>query len=1838
MKISKFKIITIFCVIALMIGFLGTKVSALSLPPADNAYDLLGNKFYCMNRNGGLSFQLKVPTKNGSTITVADTESLEYDFYVEYKDGEIEPTVAYAFYYCEKNGINLQSNENYRAQIQNIFWNSKTWDPHSKMVYYGYQNSLSNHDLCDRVERFGVAYYGLLKNLTTDNLSNVVKADATKAKVLIDQQNKDYIIGPYTLYLDESALPINTSHSKVTREGVISVIREELKSNNPAAFAKANLSGLSGNYTLVDSNGKSIPGPGLESKFYVKYHVNDINSFNYKPENLNINLSFIKNFRGTVFEYHGNKVKLKTLPNLKGKDVTELNWGLVKALNMVASVTDIEKPTNHKEKYYTKEQIYLMKDKDGKITGDYTGKITFKLEGQFWAKLGIVDEGVLGANPIVTIKASIKKTNREMKAGDTRTRSVQDDSGEYLLINGKLIRIRSENRYSYVSVGANNYQYVQSDNGNYLKYDGAYWKIEAYNRYTYREETYMYWPDLSIAEKLFVSWVEDGNAESRIEDTTYDLNNTGPYIQEIAGYGGGADADYITAPYTLPTKDVNLQIGGNVFKDLPSPKSEMGNGRYENTDEKYGGIMVELVEYVNGKNDKVVATTLTDKNGKYRFYGRVNGKYLINPFKKYFVRFIYNGQLYQPTYYKNCIAEPGGYSNAKTSDSVTTVYNTKFGTINSDTDNFVASNGKNAKAFSFEEKIKLDNGDYIAYGNNEALRFSDVWAKFEDIAKNKMTDAGEPDVTDMNKEWNRSANYDQILAELETWLRGLGVNKQVSQITTFIKECMIKSSTGDANSYYPQYTRYVAESIDKNSKEYKANTQSAIVFGKQKYTYIYTKHSDQARYVDFGLSRRLMNDLALQKDVYKATVIVNGKKEDYIYSKKNLDEDGAWQVKVRASDNLYNGVTKYERAVHKSEYLNKNEDVRKDLRVLITYRIAIRNMGQVNATINEIVDHYDADSYTFDGTQNGNTLTPKVYNEYDNNGNVKSSYVNSYIGNIKGEKVSDIALSTKSIRADHDTKLNGYSNIYIRGLENNVLKPGQLEFAYITFEVNKDSNGRIKLDEDNQGRLTSNGKRNIAEINSYSTYYKDGTKIPNYIKEKDGKTELVDTIVKGDKTKIAGLIDSNSNPGSLTDRDLYQSGENVGRIITSTNPVEDRQENDTDQATNIRIIIDKNEEDTRTVKGYVFEDERNKISNKAVVGDGKADSTRINGVTVQLVELVQNVDENGMSMNTYSGEKVWGSYKLDNNLNVESIDDSRYASGSDKSKVIITGPEGTIFEVKPSDLTLNNGEYEFKSMVAGDYIVRFTYGDTDDTVLTNSDNEVNTLLGKKGLNAKSYNGQDYKSTTYQVGVEQSGSYKGINGFVNYETQNGYTDGNVDKAKLFYYDTVKSEAVRDISDAKDVYANREAVNAWSMGIRNESGKAELLNTQAEILASFEKVSTYAKGLGIDQIDTIKEYQNGLVDILKAKTKMVAETGVINAEVEKNLTVTDENHPYLLDDIDLGLEERPEAQVKLNKEVANFKITLANNEVLFDTNQSVKNLFFAKHKGHTVNYTNKDLRLANVAVSSNSRLTPELLQTYMDDELMEGATLNTTYRLVAENVGEVDYLDKQFYYTGVTNNTSEDNIAKVAINKVVDYVTNNLRYDETKQLEDADWKVVTSDDLSKNQTNDLVSYTYKDKLNTYETLLLTEKLGGELTPRTFDKNKSLKETSLVLSTLMSASNALDNLVYNNLAEVVSTTNTVGRRMQYSISGNQEMADQSLGNTASSELITNNDLVTPSEIDADSAQKIVIMPPTGENLNILPIIGALLAAAGLIICGVALLLVANKKANSKKADDKK
>lgn len=261
------------------------------------------------------------------------------------------------------------------------------------------------------------------------------------------------------------------------------------------------------------------------------------------------------------------------------------------------------------------------------------------------------------------------------------------------------------------------------------------------------------------------------------------------------------------------------------------------------------------------------------------------------------------------------------------------------------------------------------------------------------------------------------------------------------------------------------------------------------------------------------------------------------------------------------------------------------------------------------------------------------------------------------------------------------------------------------------------------------------------------------------------------------------------------------------------------------------------------------------------------------------------------------------------------------------------------------------------------------------------------------------------------------------------------------------------------------------------------------------------------------------------------------------------------------------------------------------------------------------------------------------------MIAGAQIEAVYKFTVTNVGEVDYLDKQFYYIGKSAHAGDTSyMSTTNAKQVIDYVSNYIKYDKNVQDVNANWQVktqqeimpsvtltsngtlsLTGDNITIDETKldeDLINRQYADKFATYNTVLTTDKLSEDLLPAIVDNNKSQVSTSLVLSALLSNSTSGDNFVYNNLSEIVATSNKQGRRMVYSVPGNQEMADQSLGSNARDDLYTPVDLVTPTEVDSDSSQKIVIMPPTGADKNYIPVIATVIAVAIIIIAGIVII----------------
>lgn len=415
----------------------------------------------------------------------------------------------------------------------------------------------------------------------------------------------------------------------------------------------------------------------------------------------------------------------------------------------------------------------------------------------------------------------------------------------------------------------------------------------------------------------------------------------------------------------------------------------------------------------------------------------------------------------------------------------------------------------------------------------------------------------------------------------------------------------------------------------------------------------------------------------------------------------------------------------------------------------------------------------------------------------------------------------------------------------------------------------------------------------------------------------------------------------------------------------------------------------------------------------------------------------------------------------------------------------------------------------------------------------------------------------------------------------------------------------------ISATKTEIQGRQEVNNYS----NNNGNG-VTNHLAEVLASPYETPTYN---GTTYPEERKQFvENELIP----NTYMTAETGVITVEIEydrqqsegpgisngadKYLYGNDVDGKFVLNNIDLGLTERPKAQLEIDKSISNIKVTLANGNILFDVNSAGDNVIWkdhveynlAKYKDSNGKYeeyygnSSKNRYSYREKVNNIVAKTDRgLIQITMDEEIMHGSTIEITYKLKVTNVGEVDYEGEKFYYLG---DSSGANKVKTIANQVVDYVNNNLKFDSTN-VQNSGWSVIQKDALT---SGGLVNNKLATQVNQFNYVIQTEGLNSALEP-----GQSTEDKPLVLTQTITSENTSDDLTYSNIVEIVKTSNTVGRRMAYSVVGNQDPT-----------------LSTASEVDASLAERVIILPPFG-NIHIYYILGAVIGI--ILIGGIAFII---------------
>lgn len=226
----------------------------------------------------------------------------------------------------------------------------------------------------------------------------------------------------------------------------------------------------------------------------------------------------------------------------------------------------------------------------------------------------------------------------------------------------------------------------------------------------------------------------------------------------------------------------------------------------------------------------------------------------------------------------------------------------------------------------------------------------------------------------------------------------------------------------------------------------------------------FTPGAEEIRYVNLGLFKKAQTDYSLMQDLYNVRVSVNGFSHIYRYGSvryanngNDVNADSSWNVGVKFQKN--NGT--YKRAIYTAdaEYEAPNHKDN-ELKVYVTYKIAVNNESTYLGRINSIVDYADKN---FDMIAAGTAIDDK-----DNiTGNLQ--YGNKQVYNDKYSKyVIDI---------------------------NTELTPGQAKFVYVQFQLNREAVLKIV---NNQEVLN-----NVAEINSYTTFKDNNTQTPVAVVDKD---------------------------------------------------------------------------------------------------------------------------------------------------------------------------------------------------------------------------------------------------------------------------------------------------------------------------------------------------------------------------------------------------------------------------------------------------------------------------------------------------------------------------------------------------------------------------------------------------------------------------------------------------------------------------------------------------------------------------------------------------------------
>ncbi len=758
-----------------------------------------------------------------------------------------------------------------------------------------------------------------------------------------------------------------------------------------------------------------------------------------------------------------------------------------------------------------------------------------------------------------------------------------------------------------------------------------------------------------------------------------------------------------------------------------------------------------------------------------------------------------------------------------------------------------------------------------------------------------------------------------------------------------------------AGTYYSQrsYMNEINLGLKKRrvDMEITKDLNSALVIANRKaYNYLYKSLYNEyltQNEIAQGKGRTVlladMNKIQGARDKSKTQRFLDIYKTDYIYRTAMYSSN----PDVKA---LLKKEIEEERSFDKTATLQsgRHEDTRQ-VDVYLTYKINVVNSSATDAIyVSQINDiHSDKMEIIQEEIQKEVQLDPKsrdIEKEGIELANIKKTKIpeSAYLKHDKNEEITNLDLSEVDQKKLEKLKWDA------KGVHGKERIPDQ-DAGYIATQTE----GNVK----NAGFMLNPGQRadifntyrvnngiNIQQIKS--TDAESLGELKDKVDKKDGILTLTKALELGEFTntaEIGAFASYNVHTGAYSgkvDRDSapsnFSTKKQGGKFVL---------EDDTDDAPGIVIKIPegKQEETNRELTGVVWEDRQNTLNRGILTGDGKKDENE-KGIPGHPVTLEERLSFNAQQID----DKPDLRYAKDDKLNgktyfdmgfvwpehiVGTIEDGDNSPSIDMSLKGVTGFESNV-------KTDENGNYKFTGVPVGNFVVNLNYSGPSPEKLTNEVFSKKENQGRQILNAvanadidtndlvhtvtdegherktKWYNGETFKTTQFYANSNQE---KNID--KTWLTKN--KDEDKETQVLSYARDDEGRRI-EVTRNLDTFKNNvvDALNVYATENKNEinAEKLKLAHKYTSMNATTPKINFSVEYYEKLNKDKGEAYNSVILNELK---DIYFIEGIYKNKENTKLGNTE----YAVKNINMGIVQRPESKIVLNKEINNIVITTA-----------------------------------------------------------------------------------------------------------------------------------------------------------------------------------------------------------------------------------------------------------------------------------------------------------------------